>query len=408
MNLSFREMFNQGLDKIIRPEVSLLGRSLPAFQACGVTGLGLAVLTALLLLRYSGLSLWVMAGIVVAAVVVFFTLVMATKILTGEERIIYYHHEIAVMIAAALLLWITNQPVLPYLDVTILGIGTFLFCGRIGCLLAGCCHGRPHQWGVCYRPQHREAGFTPYLVGVRLFPIQAVESLWVFCTVVTGIAFVLRGWPPGTALTWYVVAYDTGRFWFEFLRGDADRPYLLGFSQPQWISVALMWFVVWAEITGRLPFQRWHIAVTAGLTLAMVAVTLLRRLRKTARYELLHPRHVREVAEALRRLNGTEEKTQEVSGRTALPRPAIPAPLQLACTSLGVQISAGRVKDMAGDLHHYTFSFRNGGMTEDTARMLADLVLQLQREGDQGELVNGNRHVFHLLVRPLTGKELVC
>ena len=71
--------------------------------------------------------------------------------MTGEERIIYYRHEIAVMVVAALLLWLLRQPLLPYLDVTILGIGMFLTCGRMGCFMVGCCHGRPHDWGVCYR-----------------------------------------------------------------------------------------------------------------------------------------------------------------------------------------------------------------------------------------------------------------
>ena len=106
--------------------------------------------------------------------------------------------------------------------------------------MVGCCHGRPHRWGVCYREEHAAVGFTPYFVGVRLFPIQAVESLWVFCIVTTGVTFVLNGRPAGAALAWYVVTYDLGRFCFEFLRGDPDRPYLWGFSQPQWISLLLM------------------------------------------------------------------------------------------------------------------------------------------------------------------------
>jgi Prolipoprotein diacylglyceryl transferase len=408
MNLLLREVFNKNLDKLVRPEVPALRRSLSAFHVCGVVGLSLALLLAMILVMYLELSRLVTAGLMVAAVIVFLGLVMATKIITGEEVIIYYHHEVAVMVVAALFLWLTRQPILSYLDVTILGIGTFLFCGRIGCLMVGCCHGRPYHWGVCYRTEHAEAGFTPYLVGVRLFPIQAVELLWVFCIVVTGITFILHGWPPGTALAWYVVAYDTGRFCFEFVRGDPDRPYLWGFSQPQWISVVLMGFVVWAEIAGALPFRWWHIVVMAGLMLAMIAITLKRRFQKTSRYELLHPRHVREVAEALRLVNSTEDKTQNESGWTVFPRSNVPTTLHLACTSLGVQISTGRLRDIAGDLHHYTFSCRHGGMTEETARVLAGVVLQLQRANGQGELVHRNQNVFHLLVRPVPGKELAC
>jgi Prolipoprotein diacylglyceryl transferase len=408
MSLILREAFNGKLDKLVRADLPVLRRSLSAFHVCGVMGLGLALLLTMILAMYLGLSLLVIAGLAVVAVMVFLGLVMATKLITGEEKIIYYHHEIALMIMAALFLWLTHQPILPYLDITILGIGTFLFCGRVGCLMVGCCHGRPYRLGVRYRPEHAEAGFTPYLVGVRLFPIQAVESLWVFCIVAIGIIFILQSWPPGTALSWYVVAYDTGRFSFEFFRGDPDRPYLWGFSEAQWISAVLVWFVVWAEIPRALPFQWWHIVVTAGLTLAMIAITFKRKFQKTPRHELLHPRQVREIAEALRLLNSTGEKTQRLSGWTVFPRSNIATTVHLTCTSLGVQISAGKVRNVEGDICHYTFSCRNGGMTGETARILADVVLQLEPANVKGDLVKGNQDVFHLLVRPASEKRPGC
>jgi hypothetical protein len=139
------------------------------------------------LVTYLGLSPLVLVWLVLTAVLTFLALAMVTKIITGEENLIYYHHEIAVMVVAACLLNLLYQPVLPYLDITILGLGTFLAFGRVGCLMVGCCHGRPHGRGVCYRAEHAAAGFTPYLVGVRLFPIQAVESVWVFSIVVVGV-----------------------------------------------------------------------------------------------------------------------------------------------------------------------------------------------------------------------------
>src|SRR5215471_17085213 len=171
------------LNRLARTETRVLTRSLPAFQVCGYTGLGLAVLLAIVLTRYLGLSPITMILIVAASVPTFLGLVMATKIITGEERIIYYHHEIAVVLAAALLLLLLRRPILPYLDLTILGVGTFLAFGRVGCFMVGCCHGRPNRWGVSYSAGHAAAGFTHFYVGVRLFPIQLVESLWVAAVV---------------------------------------------------------------------------------------------------------------------------------------------------------------------------------------------------------------------------------
>jgi hypothetical protein len=45
-------------------------------------------------------------------------------------------------------------------------------------------------------------------------------------------------------------------------------------------------------------------------------------------------------------------------------------------------------------------------MTEETARILAGLILQLRQAIGAGEFVKGNRNVFHLLIRPVAGKEL--
>ena len=391
------EILNSLFDRLVRSEIRVSRSLRPAFQVCGYTGLALAIGLAATLAMRLGLSPVVMVALILAAVLTFFGLVMVTKIITGEELIIYYHHEIAVVIVAAFLLWLLGQPVLPYLDVIILCVGMFLVCGRVGCLMVGCCHGRPHRWGVCYREEHAAVGFTPYFVGVRLFPIQAVESLWVFCIVTTGVTFVLNGRPAGAALAWYVVTYDLGRFCFEFLRGDPDRPYLWGFSQPQWISLLLMCGVVWAEVAGVLPLHLWHVAATAFLALVMFAIRLARRFGGASKHRLLHPRHVKEVAEAISLVSSPEAGAKAAGQWTVLPRKnSIPA--HIGCTSLGVQISGGKVNGPAGDTFHYTLSCRDGGMTEETARILAGLILQLRQAMGAGEFVKGSQNVFHLLI----------
>jgi hypothetical protein len=390
VNVLLHKAFNSYLDRLIRTEIQMFHRFWPAFQVCGLTGLMLAILLTMTLVTYRGLSPWIMAGITLAAVGASLALAMATKIVTGEEKLIYYHHEIAVMVAVALLLWLVQQPLLPYLDITILGVGTFLVCGRLGCLMVGCCHGRPHRWGVCYRNEHAAAGFTPYFVGVRLFPIQAVESVWVLGTVLVGSVFVLNNYPPGEALAWYVIAYDIGRFGFEFLRGDPARPYHWGFSEAQWTSLFLIWLVVGAELMGGLTFHPWHAGAAAGMILIMITVVFNRRLRRTATHRLLHPRHVREVAEAI------ELVSDLASERTMLNW----AMIDIGRTSLGIQISAGRISGAAGAIDHYALSAQNGSLTEEAAKSLANLIIQLKHPANTTELLTGSRGVFHLLIHP--------
>ena len=387
------------LNRLARTQIRVLTRPLPAFQVCGCAGLTLAIVLTMGLVRYLGLSPVVMVSIVAISVPTFLGLVMATKIITGEERIVYYHHEIAVMLAAAALLWLTSEPLLPFLDITILGIGAFLACGRIGCLMVGCCHGRPHHWGIRYRPEHAAAGFTDYYVGVTLFPIQLVESIWVAGVVIIGVLLILNGEPAGSALAWYVVAYDFGRFFFEFTRGDPDRPYMWGFSQPQWLSVVLMALVVVAEKASRLPLTDWHLVAAALLVAAMLAIATKRRLQHIPKHHLLHPRHVREIAGLIGALADRLPEASEPFSWTVFPeRYSRLEAIGIGDTSMGVRVSAGKiVEPSAKTVHHYTLSYRGADMSEETAQLLAAVIGQLGHYGVCSRLIKGGQGVVHAL-----------
>lgn len=383
------QAFNNCLDFMVNPEVRLFGRTWPAFQVCGYAGLALAILLTMSLVTFVGLSIPVMAAIAATAVATFLGLVMVTKIITGKEQIIYYHHEIAVMFVAAGLLKLLRQPVLPYLDLTILGIGTFLVCGRMGCLMVGCCHGRPSKWGICYRKEHADAGFTHYYVGIRLFPIQGLESLWVLVIVIVGVFSLLGKQPPGETLTWYMITYGVGRFCFEFVRGDPERPYYWGYSESQWISVILMGVVVWGELVGVLIFHPWHVTATIAIVSIMIIVALARKFQGTLKYQIFLPRHVKEVAEAVQRVShasaGVGENTQNIP---------------VVCTSLGIRISTQEMENDGNSIRHFAISSQMEKMAERSAMKLADLILKLKYSTGSGELIKGNRGVFHLLIHP--------
>ena len=375
------EVLNNNLDRLARPEIYTYRRSWPAFQVCGYTGLALAILLSMTLVIYQHLSPFIMLGIILVAVLTFFAQAILTKLLIGEEELVYYRHEIAVIAIATLFLWIVRQPILPYLDATLIGVGIFLACGRVGCLMVGCCHGRPHSWGVCYRQEHATAGFESCYVGVRLFPSQVIESFWVFSIVLVGSLLVLSNHQPGTALAWYVVTYDLGRFNFEFMRGDGERPYLWGFSEAQWISMTLMCLIVVAELYGILPFQLWHALATLCVVSTMTVVAVRRRLQKTPVHQLLHPHHIKEVAEVL----------QHEIDITSMD-------LDVRRTSLAIQLSAGMIKGETGDIRHYTLSQQQGDMTEETSKILAKLIVQLKHPFNSYKVIKGRQGIYHLLI----------
>lgn len=386
------ELLHAATWKIERTRICLFGRDWPAFHVCGYTGLVFAIALGIFVAGRTGLAVWVISGIAMAAMATFLVLAFATKIITGEEQLIYYHQEIAIMLVSALVATLLHLPALPYMDVTILGVGTFLAFGRIGCLMVGCCHGRPCHWGIRYQREHAEEGFAHYLVGVRLFPIQAVESLFVFMVVIAGTIAVLRGHAAGTAFTLYTIGYGLVRFCLEFFRGDSDRPYTLGFSQGQWLSLWLMCSVAWAELTGRMPFHAWHLAVTLALPAIMLLAAIWRRLDKAETFRIHHPQHVSEVAGAIDSLSDFCRLLESERIADTIP---------VAQTSTGVQISAGNIHGDKLAPAHFTISHRGRHISGKAAANVADLILQLKPDFIRRELVPGNEEgVFHLVLAP--------
>lgn len=382
--MGVRASFASDFDQLLRPQVRLLRRAIPAFQLCGYAGLAVAIALTQGLVLATGLTTWVMAVLSLAAMGVFLALAMLTKIIFGEEVLVYYHHEIAVLLATTAVLWALGQPVLRYLDLVMLGVGAFLVCGRLGCLMAGCCHGRPHRWGVCYGPEHVAFGFDPHLAGVRLLPTQLFEAGWVACIVAVGVTMVLAAQPAGSALAWYIVAYDLERFGLEFLRGDG-RPYLLGFSEAQWISLGLLLAVVAAEGLGLLPWHWWHAGAALGMVGAMLLV--LWRRRGSQRHRLLAPKHIAELAAALHQA-----------------APQVHNPIAVATTSQGFQISASQLSSEHGQRQHYALSQPGVGLADGDARAVAELIMRLRHPHDQHKLLKGNHGVFHLLVQSRQGE----
>jgi hypothetical protein len=384
-----RIRFNDFLDSLVRPTVQFPDKARSTFRVMGYLGLLAATTLTLGLAAARDLSSWVMSGIVLLGCLTFLGLAMLTKLAAGEEVLVYYHHEIAVLLGTCLFLWLVRQPILVYLDLTILGVGAFLIFGRLGCLMVGCCYGRPGRWGVCYGHEMTEAGFAPWLVGVRLFPVQALESLWVLFIVLVGSSLVLMGSPPGAALAWYVVTYGLGRFVLEFKRGDPERRISWGFSEAQWISLLLILIVTVLEIGGLLPFQFWHMLAAAGLLVTMLVIAGKQKLYDGPEALLERPSHLAEVARA------TSLAVDPLShGHNHLE--SIP----IHRTGLGVQISAGLLPHSIAGVRHYGLSYEEGTMTEETAARLAALILQLRHPWASSELISTERGVYHLIVYP--------
>jgi len=363
-----------------------------AFQAWGWIGFASAVFLSSWLAAARGLYVPAVVFAAVVAALAFLLTALGRKVLTGEERLIFFQEALAVFCAAAILLYCLRLSIPLYLDVTALGVGTFLVFGRIGCFTVGCCHGRPARHGVRYRTEHSEAGFPSHFVGVRLFPVQIVESVFVACVVSAGAILFLRQSPPGGVFSFYIVAYSFGRFWMELARGDSGRPYLGSFSEAQWTSLLLSISVACAERFKVLPWSRWHWTIPLSIAVAMLLLGIHRRFDRAQRFELMHPLHVRELAEILQRMDAPVYSGKGFSkSKDPFQR------IELHGTTSGLLISSARFSVSGPRTLHFSVSRQPRPLELRQVRRLAILISRLLCMGATIDVTPGASGVFHIL-----------
>ena len=127
-------------------------------------------------------------------------------------------------------------------DVFAPGIALGHAVGRLGCLAAGCCFGRPTDlpWGITFTDPAAAANVgTP--LGVPLHPTQVYESGAEALILVFLLATERRGrYFQGRTFWSYMLLYGVTRFIIEFFRGD-DRGMVFGaISTSQFISLLII------------------------------------------------------------------------------------------------------------------------------------------------------------------------
>jgi len=126
-------------------------------------------------------------------------------------------------------------------DVFAPGIALGHVIGRLGCLFAGCCYGKPTgmPWGITFTDPFAAANVgTP--LGVRLHPTQLYEAGAEAIILVILLATESRGRRfPGRTFWLYMLLYAISRYVIEIYRGDPGRGTVFMFSTSQFISLIL-------------------------------------------------------------------------------------------------------------------------------------------------------------------------
>lgn len=129
-------------------------------------------------------------------------------------------------------------PALPFFDLVALYAPLLHAFSRLGCFMAGCCHGAPTNlpWAITYTDSLSEAPLN-----VPLHPTQLYTSLALIATFLL-LQLVQNKLKPGQILMVYLMCEGTIRFGMDFLRDDHEflqNPALAFFTLHQWISIAL-------------------------------------------------------------------------------------------------------------------------------------------------------------------------
>ncbi|HUR19651.1 MAG TPA: prolipoprotein diacylglyceryl transferase family protein, partial [Vicinamibacterales bacterium] len=115
--------------------------------------------------------------------------------------------------------------------------------GRFGCLLAGCCYGRPTDvpWAITFTdPLAAQNVGTP--LGIPLHPTQMYDAGAELIILAVLLFTERKGKPFAGRTFWlYLLLYGISRFIIEFYRGDPNRDTVMaGLSTSQFVSLLLV------------------------------------------------------------------------------------------------------------------------------------------------------------------------
>lgn len=348
---------------------------LPSYLCCGTLGFLVALaLLCLLFPRQHALLAW----IVPSAVFFFFAAVKLGRIVFHIERIVCYEVSLFVLAGVSSVLWLRGLPVLAGGDLLMLGIAVFLIFGRLGCLMVGCCHGRPARHGICYPPGHAQAGFPAYLVGTPLLPIQLLESIGVLFLSIWGAWHLLGPHAPGSVLAGILGGYGLLRFFLELGRGDALRPVWGELSEAQWTALILAWALV--PVRHRLDMPRFSLAAALVLTLAALALFALRGRLAWTPWWLRAPDRVLSLYHTVAAL-----------------RPSRAGEIVMAQTSFGLRMTLSVHEEGALVTRRYGLSRTDGVLDAVAAGVLAEQIRRCFTDQPAVQLKEGGRQgIFHL------------
>lgn len=162
-----------------------------------------------------------------------------SRLLTGRGFVFYGSFLFAV---PAMLWYFRKHKLDPYKMLDIMAVTTCLvhIFGRVGCFLAGCCHGNPTDSFLAVTFSDPACYAGP--LNTPLHPTQLYEALFILGVMLMLLYLRSRRQFYGQMFLTYLILYGAGRFFLEFLRGDLARGFVIGkyLSHSQFIALIVV------------------------------------------------------------------------------------------------------------------------------------------------------------------------
>jgi len=151
-----------------------------------------------------------------------------------QGGLVYYGGLIGGITAIAIFAWLRREIIGSVFDFVVTSVPLAHAFGRIGCFLNGCCFGKPATlwcavrypagspawWSQVQMSLLHTSGPESRVPSLPVHPIQLYESLYNLAVYGLLVYLYKRHGTPRTVTAAYLLAYPTGRFFLEFLRGD--------------------------------------------------------------------------------------------------------------------------------------------------------------------------------------------
>jgi phosphatidylglycerol:prolipoprotein diacylglycerol transferase len=148
------------------------------------------------------------------------------------------------ILAVAVALWYVRRHRMPtwtVADVFAPAIALGHVVGRMGCLFAGCCYGKPASipWAITFHNEYASQNVgTP--IGIPLHPTQLYDAGAELLILALLLVLERRGRPFAGRTFWgYMLLYGISRFVIEFYRGD-PRGMVGALSTSQFVALLLV------------------------------------------------------------------------------------------------------------------------------------------------------------------------